>query len=278
VLLRLGTKCERCAKKEFHAGLRACNLVISSYRFASAQRVALARGESKMRQVTLLVGCAVGGVVALGTAAHAAVVFSDGTFATSGWVNETINVGSGGTVGVSQVSTGNPGFARRVTITLGSQAGDTTFSFNRYGNTTATRYEPATSGAITSIDWGIDARFVTGSLFGEGQAIMLGLRQGNVNYVADYDVTGSGGQWNTFGATSLVVGDFTRLDGVAGSPDFSATAAPIRFGFVTGNSTTGGSYFTTVDYDNWFVRVVPTPGSLALAGLGGLMMVRRRRA
>ena len=230
-----------------------------------------------MRRVTLLAGCVVAGVVAMSAAARADVLFSDGTFATSVWVNETVNVGSGGSVGVSQESTGNPGFARRVTISLGSQAGDTTYSFNRYGNTLATRYEPATSGAVTSIDWGIDARFVTASFFGAGQAIMLGLRQGNVNYVADYDVTGSSGQWNTFGATGLVAGDFTRLDGLAGGPDLSVSGAPIRFGFVTGNSTTGGSYFTTVDYDNWFVRVVPTPGSIALAGVGGLMMVRRRR-
>jgi hypothetical protein len=216
---------------------------------------------------------------ALAAPANADVVFSDGAFSPSVWVVEPINIGSGGIVNVSQVSTGNPGDARRVNITLGSQPGDTTWVFSRYGNNTATRYEPTTSGAIATINWGIDARFVDGSFPGQGQAILLGLRQGNVNYVADADITGSSGAWSSFGATGLTASSFQRLDGLAGTPDFAGTAAPIRFGFVSGNSTTGGSYFTTVDYDNWFVEViVPAPGSLALAGAGCVLIARRRRA
>lgn len=231
-----------------------------------------------MKKFAVLVGAA-----ALASAAQADVILSDSDFANSNWGFESAFSGLTGNTGsasaAQSVATGNPGNARRVTLTTGTSVGDSIYGLSRFGTTNATRYEPATQGPIMSINWTIDARFVTGTFAGAGQAIMLGLKQGTVIYYADYDVTGSSGAWGTFGGTGITAGDFLRLDGAAGSPDLSATGAPIRLGFISGNGNGGFPYSTTVDYDNFSVTVVqvPTPGAATLAGLGLRAVARRKR-
>ncbi|MFA6046032.1 MAG: hypothetical protein WC718_13700 [Phycisphaerales bacterium] len=216
-----------------------------------------------------------GAIAAITSVASATVSYSDGTFSLSGansWAVETLGQGS---ASASQSASGNPGTARQVNLTTGGNGGDTIWAFSRFGSTTATRYEPANQGAILSLSWTIDARLTQGG--GDGQALWLALKQGQLIYVADAHVTGSSGQWNTFGGSGILAADFARLDGQSGTPDFSVAGAPIRFGFVNGNSTTGGSYSTAALYDNWSVTVntVPAPATCLLAG--SLVMAGRRR-
>lgn len=210
--------------------------------------------------------------------AVADVTLSDSTFANASWVSENVLQGTGAAVTATQSTAGNPGTARRVTLVTGDALGDTTSSFQRFGTTQATRYDPITQGAIVSIDWSMDARFVTGSFFGAGQGTGLALKQGTVIYIADYTTTGSSGQWITNSATGLTAASFARLDGASGTPDFSSTGAPIRFGFVAANSNGGGPYTTTVDYDNWSVNIiVPSPAGASAFALCAVMTLRRRR-
>lgn len=219
-------------------------------------------------------------IVAGASLAHASVTFSDTEFATSGglaWVLEPVVRGTGGAAAAAQSTLGNPGKARQIDLTTGTAPGDTIWGFSRFGTTTATRYEPATSGPITSLTWSIDAR-LSGGGFGDGQAIVLALKQGQLIYTADYHVTGSSGNWITVGGSGITAADFTRLDGQFGIPDFSAAGAPIRFGFASGNSTTGGSYSTQALFDNWSVTVNPVPAPGACLALAGLLGLRRRRA
>ncbi|MBI1189217.1 MAG: hypothetical protein GC200_00835 [Tepidisphaera sp.] len=213
--------------------------------------------------------------------AQASVTYSDTEFSDSGnaaWVMEQVVIGTGGSASGVQSVFGNPGKARQVNLTTGSAGGDTIWGFSRYGIVMANRYDPFTQGAITSITWSIDAR-LSGGGFGDGQAVELALKQGQIIYGADYHVTGSSGNWITLGGSGITAADFHRLDGQPGSPNFSATGAPIRFGFASGNSTTGGAYATEATYDNWSVIVnpVPAPGAcLAFAGLAGFAGLRRR--
>ncbi len=223
---------------------------------------------------------AVSACVACGSIARADVTLQDGTFTNSNWVLEVVQIGSQtGIATAGQSPTGNPGTARNVSHTLGNLPGDQITTLSRYGTTQATRYDPVTQGAIASVDWTIDARFVGGSTAGGGQAIMLGLKQGVIIYYADYDLTGFSGAWNTFSATGLTSTSFSRIDGAAGTPDFSSSGAPIRFGFITSNGTSFGTYSTSVDYDNFSVNIVQVPasGAIALAGVGLLGAARRRR-
>jgi hypothetical protein len=190
------------------------------------------------------------------------------------WGFETVILGSGSSA-PSQTNTGNPGFARRLDNSVGGFS--TVWGLSRYGTNQATRYEPVNQGAILSVDFSIDHRFVSGTAE-DGQIIRLGAKQGSYVYAAGFAVTGTSGNWGSTSFLGMTAADFVALNG--GAPiDFSATADPIRFGFVVGNASSGANGATAiVDYDNFFVRVVPVP-SPGAAGclLGGLGLLARRR-
>jgi hypothetical protein len=210
--------------------------------------------------------------------AKADITFSDTEFATANWGFETITGGTGGTATPSQVSGGNPGFARQV-ITSVNASGGIVYGLSRFGTSTATRYDPAVSGAIGTVDFSIDAKWISGDgLF--GQSIGIGAKQGSVAYYAALDVTGVTGLWGTHASLGLTAADFVAM--TAGGPiDFSATGAPVRFGFVVANSAPGPASVNTAAYDNFQVVVhsVPAPASVGMAGMVGVVAgVRRRRA
>ncbi|CAG0978102.1 hypothetical protein PHYC_01614 [Phycisphaerales bacterium] len=222
----------------------------------------------------VLAACAAAAIAPL---AGADVTFSDGTFTPSNWGFETLVLGTGGTSSHSQVATGNPGLARELTNSV--NAGGTVWGVSRFGTTNGTRYEPGTMGAILGVDFAIDFRFA-GGVGGDGHALMVAAKQGTVVYGAAYTVTGSSGAWNSYGVTGLTAADFAPIVGSGPALNFSATGAPIRFGFAVGNSGPGSGYSNTVTYDNFevIVRTVPGPGAAGLAGVLGLAALRRRRA
>ncbi len=207
--------------------------------------------------------------------ARADVTFSDTEFANSGWGLDTITVGAGGTSVGTQTSGGNPGFGRQVTnnITIGGEV----YGLHRYGTTTATRYEPILSGAITSVDFTIDSKFISG-IGGLGHGIALGAKQGSAVYRAGFDTTGNTGLWETHASSGSTAASFVSLNG-GPAIDFSATGAPIRFGFLVSNGAVNETYNNVVLYDNFRVVIhnVPAPTGVAVLGLGGLAACRRRR-
>lgn len=210
----------------------------------------------------------------------ASVVYSDSTFANADWGFEVVNVGTGGSASATQsAATGNPGAARRVSISTGAAVGDATYAIHRYGTSLATRYVASTQGAIVSVNFAIDARFVTGTFLGAGQGVYAQAKQGTNIYVAGIGVTGSAGNWVTLSASGLLVSNFIQIAGTTAPLDFSATGAPIRFGFASANGNGGSAFSTTVDYDNFTLEVVnvPAPSAAALAMLGATTMLRRRR-
>ncbi|GJQ28975.1 MAG: hypothetical protein HBSAPP03_08590 [Phycisphaerae bacterium] len=223
-----------------------------------------------------ILGYSIVAVMLASGSAGAAVTYTDGTFTPSNWGFELVTLAAGGTSSATQVAGGNPGMARQLTNSV--NGGGTVWGVSRYGTTNATRYEPMTTGAILSVDFAIDYRFVQGA-GGDGHALVLAAKQGTAVFGAAYTVTGSSGAWGTYAITGVTAADFTRLDGAAGGIDFSATGAPIRFGFAVGNSSTGTPYSNTVMYDNFEVVVhnVPAPGVGLLAGAGLLTLARRRR-
>lgn len=219
--------------------------------------------------------------LACASVASASVTYTDDTFANTNWGFESFVAGSGGgsASATQSATTGNPGSARRVTLTTGPQVGDGIYALSRFGTTTATRYEPATQGAITTLDFSIDARFVTGTFFGAGQAVYIGAKQGTTIFGAYVDVTGSSGAWTTLAASNIAPSAFVYLSGPNTSFDTSATGAPIRFGFINANGNGGSPFSTTVDYDNFALTVnsIPVPGVLACSSAAGIITLRRRR-
>jgi len=213
-------------------------------------------------------------ICAVPLAAHGASTFSDGTFNPSNWGFETIG---SGTVTFGQIAAGgNPGQYRQIDQVVNQNTG-WFYSFSRYGTTMPTRYEPAVSGAIASVDFSIDSRTIS-VLSGQVPGIGLGIKQGSLVFMQTAFFNGFANTWTTYSVNSLTPASFSCING-AGSLDFSASGAPIRFGFITANASFSATTTGSVsDYDNFFVNVVqvPAPGALALLGLSVPCLLRRR--
>lgn len=214
--------------------------------------------------------------------ALADVTYSDGDFAASNWGFEVTLSSSGGTSVPTQVAGGNPGTARQITNTIG--AGDVpgmVLGFSRYGTTQSVgRYDPAVLGAILSVDWAIQSRYISGQSAGsdgQGQTIRLGAKQGSVLYAAAVEFTGISGAWTNHGSLSLTASDFEQIT-PGPAIDFSATGGPLRFGFIAGTSGEPSS-FETAAYDNFSVTIhnIPAPATAGVILSGGCWAARRRR-
>jgi hypothetical protein len=175
---------------------------------------------------------------------------SDADFPGANW--SVTSFGNGSVTGVqTDDASGNPGFARNVRnqVTSGTVVG-----FHKRLDPAAV-VNPGTSGPIASIALSIDARYISGP-GANGQQVGLALEQGGIAYRAPTLPTGNSGEWVTL-TFANVAGDFTRIDGLPGAPDFSAGGGPVTLGFATANS--GGPYAVRVYYDNFSATVAFGP-------------------
>jgi hypothetical protein len=163
----------------------------------------------------------------------------------------------------SEPTGGNPTGYRRMTHTLTAQtAPDFTSIFVEHAFTNVDgvvyEYDPRVDGAITSLDYAEDrivAQFATyGTLF---------VRQSGIVYVLTGSIDPGTAQftnttWERFTVTGLTANSFQAAPGFAPAtpprPDFSATGAPLQFGFVRGTSA---RFPITVGHgiDNWRLTI-----------------------
>lgn len=200
-----------------------------------------------------------------GPAAAAVVTLSDGDFATGDWAvvaatfDDQGNPVTGGSVEGVQQPGGMPGTMRQVTnVTPAAPSPETftsTFGIHVY---TGGTYDPAVEGPIGAIDYAEDARGID-----KPQATGLALRQGGRVYYTGLEIF-EGAAWRRIGLRVVTAAGFAELTAAGviqeSKPDFSATGAPLEFGFVRGNSTgPGGTGYTSIAaIDNWSVRVTPS--------------------
>lgn len=212
----------------------------------------------------------------LTSAAHAAIVIIDGTFADSDWTLVSRPYGTGGGSGsamqVLSGGAGNNGEARQTTNAAGPDSFSGAYNASIY---TAFTYDPAAGGPLTGLSISIDARYTTGS-----SALGAVVEQNGLIWMAGYAINTP--VWQTYTFTPGA-GDWFLIDpsgSVSGpGPDFSAAGSPMRFGFYTGNGTglTGIPYANSGLNDNFVVSFIPAPGAAAVLGLGRLLAARRRR-
>lgn len=219
-------------------------------------------------------------VLLLALPAGASIIsFSDGTFTPSNWSLTTQTKGPGGDASTVQESSGgNPGNYRQVTVDVIGGSDSEVFAFNLKSGATVS---PASTGAIISLTYSED-RNTTGQEFGPA------IEQGSNLY---YAYAGSGGTsgWKsttmtfTSGAqTNNLLTSFGTDTNSSAHPDFSATGAPMTFGFAAIDNSTASSFTAVSGYDNWSISVttndsVPEPAGIGMLVLTSLALMRRPR-
>jgi len=200
--------------------------------------------------------------VGLGAAGHAGMFF-DGDFQDVDWSIVNVVGPSGGQTAAQVMSGGNPDLFRSVLTTTNSPV--------QSAHVRAGWSYDTSLGAVQAIAWSIDYRNINS--FGQGHAYALMVEQGGVYYQGGPSLTGSTSfAWESHNAV-LVEASFGRMDGMAGSPNFSSGI--LNFGFATSND--GGSGIN-VGYDNLSINFVPEPASIMVLGaaLASLSLLRRR--
>ena len=148
-------------------------------------------------------------------------------------------------------------------------------------------YNPASSGAISSIDFQIDYQcgdsVAAITCQNAGEAFGPALVQSGRYFVANgpAKVTNVTSAWTRYSVGSLQAGDFHEIT-VTGTgpgqvitinptsnPDFSAAASSVQCGFYTGNATSGGTYAQQAGYDNWSCTITPAQGVLKVCKVAG---------
>jgi hypothetical protein len=175
------------------------------------------------------------------------VVISDSNFANSDW---TLTNFGNRVATASQTPSGFIGTGREVSHPLN---GSSNVSVFHKFDTAAGEIKPA-NGAITSLDFAVRFRFVSGTGV-NGHGLSFALEQNGVAYRTASASTGISATWMLRNTAGLTASDFTRFDGAAGTPDFSTDGAPIRFGYRTGNLTAAVVINQIVRYDDFSVSV-----------------------
>jgi hypothetical protein len=206
-----------------------------------------------------LVAIALAGVSGVANAG----MFFDGDFLDTDWSIVNVVGPAGGQTGVHSMTGGNPAMFRNVTTNTNS------VTHNAHVRS-AWSYDPA-GGAIQAIEWEIDFRNI--SSFGQGHAYALMILQGGVYYYGNPQLSGSATTtWQTFTSPTLTSGNFGRIDGQAGNPNFSSGV--MTFGFYTANEGGNG---INVGYDNLSINFVPEPATGVAVLVGAAFFLSRRR-
>lgn len=194
----------------------------------------------------------------LAVSATPGVVFGDGEFLASQWQASSAIVPGYPVFAHTEeqiASGGNPGAYRRMTVQVAPSSGVSNVSHLWV----VSHYDPTIQGAIRSLDYAEDCIRLDASEFGFVESAAF-IEQRGRRYFSK-DSTSSCGRtgWTRNAMRTLGDRDFYLFDGTPcgvgeSCPDFSATGAPLRLGYV--RRSNGASGETVVSgIDNWSVTV-----------------------
>lgn len=188
-----------------------------------------------------------------------------------------------------ETSGGNPGAYRQMThVTPVDPAGGPVTSISVIHERSSWVYDPASQGAIESIDLEMD-RIVLFTTPGSGGAVGHTFRiiQGGNTFFPLLSIDPgafSNTSWQSVSLLGLSASQFVNSTNpaTAFNPDFSSLGGPIMFAYARSNSNTGqGAEVTTIHgVDNFGVTIqmLPEPSAAVLVGIGliGLLAPARR--
>jgi hypothetical protein len=188
------------------------------------------------------------------------VVLEDSEFAPADWTTADIAAPTpDGPAAIDEQvpSGGNPGAFRRTTAAM--TAGPSSLRILNLAQTMS--YDPSVQGAVHAIDFAEDCIVTAGG--GSSVFSTLLVEQGGRRYVPTRSNLCFAPQWAALTAiSSQSAADLVQFDGpVCGPgescPDFSAGAAPLRFGYVRDLAAAAGAPAGTTIHgiDNWRVTV-----------------------
>ncbi len=220
------------------------------------------------------------------------IIFSDSEFDRSDWTTTILGAGASGSIPTESTG-GNPGAHSVITTTEGSGQWVVVVDL-RSGAT----IDPAVGG-ILSVDYSEDFRNAAadGNL-GLGQSHGPALLQNGTFFTTDpFTIfTGIAESFENLSLVDLQASDFVEVIpsaitaeaafDFASNPDFSATGAPIQFGYYRANGDNNVSI--TGRLDNWSVNIeqqnaIPEPSSffvfmgLGVSGMLGYGWRKRRK-
>jgi hypothetical protein len=214
---------------------------------------------------------------------RATVTFSDSTFSPANWTASKIldtTSSQTATFSISQQSSGgNPAFYQQDMLSYTSTAGGQGVRGASLFNPSV--YNPSLSGAINSISFSFDREY-TGRSGGTPDPFFgLVVFQGSTYYETTASDTPFG-TWMNLSGSALTANDFSNVAGPGGlHPDFSATGAPLTFGYADGTGSGPATITLTTGVDNFDVTInnVPEPGTWAIGALAtGLLAFQIIRA
>jgi len=191
-----------------------------------------------------------GGTNGGGTGGGNGLQFTDGSF-TNNWQEVAVLTDSKATGNVNTVSSGgNPGYYFSITVTKTGSRGFAMFDRPDF------TYDPSKQGAIDHLDFSEDTINLGAP---SGQLAELLIVQ-NGHYYGQIASPITQSVWTTNSFTGLTPDVFYGFESnsvaiTSSHPDFSATGAPMTFGFVRGMEGTLTS--TTTGLDNFNLKIVP---------------------
>jgi len=238
-------------------GATAATYTIDSAQFAddgARFRVGVRNGDNVVQ--------AISSAATLLVSSMPAVVFADGEFDPTDWSASAIADPAldGPTHTEDRSATGGlPGAFRRMvhTMTIGPS------SLRVFNDKVSAVYDPRVLGAIRAIDYTEDCSRISATTNAIDVGSFAMFEQAGRRYVS-FNGRGCLSLWvNNFAQLpSLVASDFRQAAGPAcGSgeacPDFSATAAPLRFGFARSVSRSASAAAASIEHgiDNWKISV-----------------------
>jgi hypothetical protein len=194
----------------------------------------------------------------LAVSATPGIVFSDGQFLASPWQAAPAIVAGYPSFAHSEeqvLTDGHPDAFRRMTAQVAPGSGVSNVSHLRLAST----YDPAVQGAIRAIDYAEDCIQLDATEFGYVESTLFIEQLGRRYFGGDSAGKCVRSAWTGSALYSLGERDFHLFDGAPcgpgeSCPDFSATGAPLRFGYLRRSYGAQGEYVMH-GIDNWKVTV-----------------------